>query len=81
MRNQWLAFEHYRIHVMELWADGPRKEAGLSAARSALDKLNRTISKEPSFRCAVCASKPQSVIAMPLAPHSAMDQLPSALAA
>src|SRR5882757_4298677 len=24
-----IAFEHYRIHVIELWPDGPRKEAGL----------------------------------------------------
>jgi hypothetical protein len=27
-----LVVEHCRIHVMELWPDGPRKEAGLAAA-------------------------------------------------
>lgn len=75
MRNSWLAFEHYRIHVMEQWPDGPVKEAGLSAARSALEKLMRTISGESSFRCATCASRRRAVIEMP------SNRLPSTLAA
>jgi hypothetical protein len=41
MHNEWPAVEHYRIHVMELWPDGPRKEAGLAAARSDLGSLVR----------------------------------------
>jgi hypothetical protein len=45
MLSEWLAAEDYRIHVMELWPDGPRKQAGLAAARSALRSLARTVSK------------------------------------
>jgi hypothetical protein len=80
MQNSWLAFEHYRIHLMELWPDGPEKEAGLSAARSALEKLTR-IAKESSFRCTTCASRRHAVIAMPSAHHSGSGQFRSTLAA
>ena len=57
MYREWLAAEHHRIHVMELWPDGPRKEAGLAAARSALDSLAGTMPKGSSFECATCASR------------------------
>ena len=36
MHIEAIAFEHYIVHVIELWPDGPRKEAGLASARSAL---------------------------------------------
>jgi hypothetical protein len=81
MHHEWLAFEHYRIHAMELWPEGPGKEAGLSAARSAIANLTRTMPKESSFRCAVCASRRKSVVAMPSASRIASDRRPSALAA
>jgi hypothetical protein len=58
---RWLAVEHYRIHVMELWPDGPRKEAGLAAARSTLWSLARTKPEGSSFTCMTCASRPQTV--------------------
>jgi hypothetical protein len=46
MHNQKLAMEHYRIHVMEQWPDGPRKQAGLAAARSTIESLARIMSVE-----------------------------------
>jgi len=41
MYTEWMAMEQYRIQVMEQWPDGPRKECGLAAARSALEGLFR----------------------------------------
>jgi hypothetical protein len=64
MHNEWLAGEHNRIHVMELWPDGPRKEAGLAAARSALDSLAGIIPSGSSFACAICGSR-QTVTLVP----------------
>jgi hypothetical protein len=67
MYNNWLATEHYRIHAIELWPDGPRKEAGLAAAQSALESLTRTMPTS-SFACAICASR-QTLILIPSAPR------------
>jgi hypothetical protein len=62
MHGEWLAMEHYRIHVMEQWPDGPRKDVGLAAARSALERLLRAASpNESAFTCVICASRRQSV--------------------
>jgi hypothetical protein len=61
MFTEWLATEHYRLHVIEKWPNGPRKEAVLASARSALESLLRTTPLSASaFRCAICADKQQS---------------------
>jgi hypothetical protein len=39
MVREWMAVERNRIAIMELWPEGPRKEAGLAAARSSLESL------------------------------------------
>jgi hypothetical protein len=58
MHAAWLASEHSRIHLIEQWPDGPRKEAALAAARSTLDSLLRSSpSHEPTFSCAICGSR------------------------
>ena len=53
---EWLAVEHYRIHLMELWPDGPRKEAGLAAAHSAIESMG-CMRARSLFRCATCATR------------------------
>jgi hypothetical protein len=78
MHSEWLAAEHYRIHVMER-ADGPRREAGLAAARSDLESLARTMPKGPAFACAICASRRQTVTVLPSALR--VQKVPSGLAA
>jgi hypothetical protein len=78
MHREWLAGEHYRIHVMELWPDGPRKEAGLAAARSALDSLAGIMPEGSSFACATCGTR-QTVSLIPRAPR--FYKLASSLAA
>ena len=58
MYEAWLAAEHSRLHLIEQWPDGPRKEAALAAARSAMDGLLRGArSDEPGFRCFVCSNR------------------------
>ena len=57
MQSEWLALEHHRIHLMEQWPDGPRKEAGLNSARSALQSLLLSVSNGAAS--GGCSSKPQ----------------------
>ena len=54
MYSERLAVEHYRIHMMELWPDGPRKDAGLAAARSVIESLHLTMPQGWSFECVTC---------------------------
>jgi hypothetical protein len=57
MYTEWLAMEHYRIHLMEEWPDGPRKDAGLAAAHAALEALERAAPVASAFVCDVCAKR------------------------
>jgi hypothetical protein len=57
MKSEWLAVEHYRIHLMELWPDGPRRRSGLASARSALEILARSLPEGSSFSCTTCAGQ------------------------
>ena len=58
MYTEWLATEHYRLHVIETWPNGPRKETALAAARSALGSLLRTTPiNGAEFRCAICVGQ------------------------
>ena len=79
MHCEPIVFEHYRIHVIRLWPDGPRKETGLASARSVLDRMVQTMPKGSSFACAICASRRQTVTQMP--GSSVIHKLPSTLAA
>lgn len=63
MHTEWLAQEHYRIHLMEEWPDGARKDASLAAARGALSSLQQAGgSGLTGFVCEVCASRQDSAI-------------------
>lgn len=58
MYPQWIAMEHYRMHVIEAWPDGPRKNAYLAAVRSALNALESDAPvTAPVFVCEVCAAR------------------------
>jgi hypothetical protein len=78
MDREWLAGEHHRIHVMEQWPDGPRKEAGLAAARSALEGLEGAMPVGFSFACAICGCR-QTLTVFPCARR--VYRLPCGLAA
>ena len=57
MHTAWLANEHHRIHLIEQWPDGPRKQAALAAARSALESLENTDPDASTFLCAISATR------------------------
>jgi hypothetical protein len=58
MYREWIAMEHHRIHVMEMWPDGPAKIAGLAAAHASLERLVREAPPEAAdFACIVCAGR------------------------
>jgi len=79
MHIEAITFEHYRIHVIEQWPDGPKKQAGLASARSVLERMVRTLPEGSSFTCAICASRRHIVTEMP--GTSVIHKLPSTLAA
>lgn len=71
MYPQWIAMEHYRMHVIETWPDGPRKNAGLAAVRSALNALESAPpATAPPFVCDVCAARRRVVPIFEFRPHA-----------
>lgn len=71
MYTEWLAMEHYRMHLIERWPDSDRKEASLAAVRSAIAGLESAAPAEASaFFCDVCHSRRRSatVIEYPVNP-------------
>ena len=78
MHAEWLATEHYRLHVIERWPNGPSKNAGLAAARSSLEGLLRAMpSNESTFTCAICGGKREraTVIEYPQRPPNSLMNL------
>jgi len=67
MRNEWMAMERYRIQVMELWPDGPRKEAGIASARSSLQALAGGMSGGAPVACVTYTRSRAPVTEMPVA--------------
>jgi len=50
MYRDFLAMEHYRLHVMEQWPDSPVKRAALAAVRATLASLAGLA----EFECDLC---------------------------
>ena len=69
MHNEWMAMERYRIQVMELWPDGPRKEAGIASARSSLEALARGMPGGAAVTCVTYTRSRPPVTPMPVAPR------------
>jgi|1186.fasta_scaffold14882_2 hypothetical protein len=56
--EQWIKFEHYRLHTVERWSGSNYKEAVLVAIRCTLKSLEAASStKVEQPRCMVCASR------------------------
>ena len=80
MYTEWLAMEHYRIHLMEEWPDGPRKDAGLAAAYAALEALENSAPVASTFVCEVCAKRRELEKIVPYPGRTQTDH-PDSLAA
>ena len=71
MHSQWIGMEHYRLHLFETWPDGPRKDANLAAARSALNALERSAPvAAPVFVCDTCAARRRSAPIIEFRPNA-----------
>jgi len=56
--EQWVKFEHYRLHCAEEWPDSDYKEAVLAAIHSTLKTLEATsLAAVEQPRCMLCASR------------------------
>jgi hypothetical protein len=67
MVSEWMAVERNRIAVMELWPEGPLKEAGLAAARSSLESLACNTRQGCSCGCMAYPRKRPNPIEIPRA--------------
>jgi len=57
-RSEWFATEHNRLHSVEQWPEGARKDAALSAIRSTLESLSRHPGIPPAtFNCILCQNR------------------------
>lgn len=60
MNFEWIAMEHYRLHLIEEWPEGPRKEASIAAIHSTLGRL---LAAQPVGvdlpLCEICLSRPK----------------------
>ena len=60
--RQQLAALHQRLHIVEQWPEGPRKEAAIAAIQSTLDSLLRLPAiREAAFSCILCQSRKANV--------------------
>ncbi len=58
MQKQWVALEHYRLHLVEGWPDTPYKQATLAAIQSTLASLLREgVRATSQQQCAICLSR------------------------
>ena len=58
MQKQWVAMEHYRLHMVEEWPDSPYKQATLAAIQSTLVSLLPEAGVATSQQqCAICMSR------------------------
>jgi hypothetical protein len=56
--SEQLAAQHYRLHSVEQWPDGPRKQTSISAIQSSIDGLSRYPgTSERPFACILCQSR------------------------
>jgi len=57
MNSQWLKTEHDRLHIVELWPDGPHKQAALAAIRSKIASLAQTLAGDRHLECEICLNR------------------------
>jgi hypothetical protein len=58
MYAEWVAAEHYRVHVIDEWRDGPRKAVALSAIHSSLQSLLQNHQPDGLLAaCEICLSR------------------------
>jgi len=64
MHLEWLAMEHYRLHVVEEWPDGPHKHAAMAAIHSTLESLSRRHPEMGFPPCTICSGRSHGSMSM-----------------
>ena len=59
MQKQWIAMEHYRLHMAEEWPDSAYKRSTLAAIRSMLGNLSSDQELRIPRSCSVCRTRKQ----------------------
>ena len=73
--GQLMQVEHYRLHLVEGWPDGPHKQAVLAGIRSALERLQAAC-PDCQPMCMVCASRRrQAAVLQVPAPSPALPEI------
>jgi hypothetical protein len=63
MLSNWIAAEHYRLHLVEQWPNSPRKQATLAAVYSTLASLGQdSRSATESPECVVCRARRAAIV-------------------
>ncbi len=58
MYGSWLAVEHSRMHIVEQWPAGPRRDAVVAGIRSAIQSLVESAPREEALIfCPICARR------------------------
>jgi hypothetical protein len=57
VQKQWIAMEHYRLHMAEEWPDSAYKRSTLAAIRSVLGNLSSDQALRVLPSCTVCRTR------------------------
>ena len=70
MQQQWLMFEHSRLHVVEAWPDSPYRDAALAAVRSAIARILEDLGPGAQLpSCSACRARKPRLVATPASPE------------
>jgi hypothetical protein len=62
---EWIAVEHYRLHLVENWPPSAHRDATLAAIHSSLASLDRNWRSAARQNCPTCMSEPPNVQVFP----------------
>ena len=65
MISEWIAIEHYRLHLVENWPHSAHKEATLAAIHSTLAGLDRNWRVTARQTCMMCLHEAGNVQVFP----------------
>ncbi|HLX43267.1 MAG TPA: hypothetical protein VKR43_07525 [Bryobacteraceae bacterium] len=65
MISEWIAIEHYRLHLVENWPHSAHREATLAAIYSTLSGLDRNWRSTARHTCMVCLNESGNVQVFP----------------
>lgn len=83
MADQWVALEHYRLHIIESWPESSVREAKLTAILCALRSFSCS-ALDPgtvTFKCSICLSRRGRSVVLEFPKNSGANAMRESLAA